>query len=140
MRSEKAPRAPFDPGFTWILLNATAWRKEGDSELARLLRFMDRGEAGSGLCRMIDSVLEEAHGDGIWVEGAHEMMTVEQRIEWAEAVGEDRGIEKGIEKLNAMMRWLSESGRTDELTRSLSDSTLRQRLLDEFSQAKGIGK
>lgn len=97
---------------------------------------MDRGEADSGLCRMIDSVLEEAHGDGIWVEGAHEMMTVEQRIEWAEAVGEDRG----IEKLNAMMRWLSESGRTDELTRSLSDSTLRQRLLDEFSQAKGIGK
>lgn len=83
-------------------------------------------------------MLVEAHEDGLWLEGAHEMMTVEQRIEWAEAVGEDRGIKKGRAEgqaeLNAMMRWLSESGRADELAQSLSDPDLQQKLLDEFAK------
>lgn len=147
MQAEEAPEALFDPGFAWILLNSSAWAKEQNSGLRCLLRYMDSGTAEGELCRRIDAVLLDAHEDGLWKEGVREMMTVEQRIDWAEHVGEKRGLEKGLAEgraegmaeTAAMYRWLSEGGRTDELMRSFSDPELQQRLLDEFNAVKQKG-
>ena len=67
------------------------------------------------------------------------MLTVEQRIEWAELVGERRGIEQGMSELSAMMAWLSDAGREEDLKRSLSDPGLRDRLMEEYRAGKVQG-
>ena len=152
MRSDRDPEGRFDPGITWILLNATAWDREDEPELAKLLRYMDRGDVAGDLCTMSDDALERAHGNSLWKEGARQMMTVEQRIEWAESVGEERGLQKGIaegraegiaegaalerEELNRLNKHLVDAGRTDDLARSLSDPEFQQQLLDELGASE----
>lgn len=144
MRSDRDPEGRFDPGITWILLNATTWDREDDSELAKLLRYMDRGDVAGELCTMIDGVLEKAHGNSLWKESARQMMTVEQRIEWAESVGEERGHAEGRaegaalerEDFNRLNKHLMDAGRTDDLARSLSDPEFQQQLLDELKASE----
>lgn len=122
------------------MLNATAWDREDEPELAKLLRYMDRGDVAGDLCTMIDDALERAHGNSLWKEGARQMMTVEQRIEWAESVGEERGLQKGIaegaalerEELNRLNKHLVDVGRMNDFVRSLSDPEFQQQLLDEL--------
>ena len=148
MRSDRDPEGRFDPGITWILLNATTWDREDDSELAKLLRYMDRGDVAGELCTMIDGVLEKAHGNSLRKESARQMMTVEQRIEWAESVGEERGHAEGRaegraegaalerEDLNRLNKHLMDAGRMDDLARSLSDPEFQQQLLDELKASE----
>lgn len=140
MRSDRDPEGRFDPGITWILLNATTWDREDDSELAKLLRYMDRGDVAGELCTMIDGVLEKAHGNSLWKESARQMMTVEQRIEWAESVGEERGHAEGTalgrEEVTRLTKHLMGAGRMDDLARSLSDPEFQQQLLDELKTSE----
>lgn len=152
MRSDRDPEGRFDPGITWILLNATAWDREDEPELAKLLRYMDRGDVAGDLCTMIDDALERAHGNSLWKEGARQMMTVEQRIEWAESVGEERGLQKGHaegkaegkaegtalgrEEVTRLTKHLMGAGRMDDLARSLSDPEFQQQLLDELKASE----
>ena len=63
----------------WVVLNANAYRKEGDKNLADLLNYIEDGTLGeSPLVRCMDEELSRANEDSKWVRQAMSIMTIEE--------------------------------------------------------------
>ena len=63
----------------WVVLNANAYRKEGDKNLADLLNYIEDGTLGeSPLVRCMDEEVSRANEDSKWVRQAMSIMTIEE--------------------------------------------------------------
>ena len=63
----------------WVVLNANAYRKEGDKNLADLLNYIEDGTLGeSPLVRCMDEEVSKANEDSKWVRQAMSIMTIEE--------------------------------------------------------------
>ena len=63
----------------WVVLNANAYRKEGDKNLADLLNYIEEGTLGdSPLVRCMDEEVSRANEDSKWVRQAMSIMTIEE--------------------------------------------------------------
>lgn len=148
-------------GFSWVALNASAWRALPEGGLRGLLRYVATEEVGDDkLAADLAAAVEAANEDAAWREEALTMLTIEEDMRaqarfmmeeareeglakgLAEGLAEGRekglaeglaeGRAEGADKLGALVVQLIDAGRLDEARRAATDALYRERMIEEL--------
>lgn len=140
-------------GFSWVVLNASAWRALPEGGLRGLLRYVATEEVGDDkLAADLAAAVEAANEDAAWREEALTMLTIEEdmraqarfMMEEAREEGLAKGLAEGraegraagriegADKLGALMARLIDAGRLDEARRAATDALYRERMIEEL--------
>ena len=147
-------------GFSWVVLNASAWRALPEGGLRGLLRYVATEEVGDDkLAADLAAAVETANEDAAWREEALTMLTIEEdmraqaRFMMEEAreeglakglaEGREKGLAEGLaegraegaDKLGALVVQLIDAGRLEDARRAATDAQYREQMIEEF----GIG-
>lgn len=136
-------------GFSWVVLNASAWRALPEGGLRGLLRYVATEEVGDDkLAADLAAAVEAANEDAAWREEALTMLTIEEdmraqarfMMEEAREEGLAKGLAEGraagriegADKLGALVVQLIDAGRLDEARRAATDALYRERMIEEL--------
>lgn len=136
-------------GFSWVVLNASAWRALPEGGLRGLLRYVATEEVGDDkLAADLAAAVEAANEDAAWREEALTMLTIEEDMRaqarfmmeeareegLAKGLAEGRaeGRAEGADKLGALVVQLIDAGRLDEARRAATDALYRERMIEEL--------
>lgn len=153
MICDENARVHLDHGFTWLVVNASAWRTLPEGSLRNLLQYVaNQDEGDDPLVKSIASAVEEANGDALWRREGLAMLTLEEDMRmYADRMhrkgleegreeglleGRNQGFEEGAakseERMAALMAFLLENGRKEDALAAATDSTRRAELLAEL--------
>lgn len=137
MRCDDAPSVRLGHGCKWIVLNARAWAALPEGRLRSLLEYIATSNmVEDDLVADIAHAVERANGDAIWKEDRIEMLTfeedlrIQQRI-WLRKATEE-GLEKGEDRMGALMARLLGEGRNGDALRAATDAEYRAGLFEEY--------
>ena len=130
-------------GFSWVVLNASAWRALPEGGLRGLLRYVATEEVGDDkLAADLAAAVEAANEDAAWREEALTMLTIEEdmraqarfMMEEAREEGLAKGLAEGraegraagriegADKLGALVVQLIDAGRLEDARRAATDA------------------
>ncbi len=136
-------------GFSWVVLNASAWRALPEGGLRGLLRYVATEEVGDDkLAADLAAAVEAANEDAAWREEALTMLTIEEdmraqarfMMEEAREEGLAKGLAEGraegriegADKLGALVVQLIDAGRLEDARRAATDAQYREQMIEEF--------
>ncbi|MCI8424743.1 MAG: Rpn family recombination-promoting nuclease/putative transposase [Adlercreutzia sp.] len=133
----EAPGLAAGDASRWHVLNARAWEVEPDAAVRAVLQYVRTGMATDALSREIDGLVSEYNRDRKWV---GRVITFEQdtemRCRWAEERGREEGlatgIERGEDRLGALVAKLISLGRSEDAARAAESREYRLRLYEEL--------
>ena len=143
-----------DDGARTILLNALAWERETNPEVAGVLQYALTGCFAGGLARDIACAVDDKNLDRRWVRASmgvmtyeHEFLVLRQALDEKreELAAAEADVAAALDKVDTaraeadtararerLSRRLYDAGRIDEYFAALEDSELMEALLDEF--------
>lgn len=113
----------------WVVLNASAWSKDDDTNRSGLLEYIAKGVVNNtALVKKLASRVDLANEDREWRKSAMGLMTVDMDLR-AQYSG---GFRDGEDKLGKLVSLLLEENRVDEAKRAGNDPEYRETLYKEF--------
>lgn len=141
MICDESAHVSLNHGFTWVVVNATAWNELPEGALRNLLQYIACHEEGDDpLVKSIASAVETANSDALWRRESVAMISMEEILradardmhEQGIAEGLEQGVAIGEERMAALMAFLLESGREEDALAAASDPATRAKLLAEL--------
>lgn len=133
--------AHLDHGFTWVIANASAWRKLPEGGLRNLLQYVaGKGGVDDPLVNEIAAAVEKANSDERWRRENFVMLTLEEDMRAQARImhreGREEGLKEGLkegeDRMAALIARLMESDRTDDAFAAVTDQARRVELFEEL--------
>ncbi len=130
----EADEAELGVGTHWLVLNARAFRLEGEEGLRNLLSYIEDGtvDEGDPLVVDLDEKVDELNRSD---EVMAMIWTMEDEIGLREDLAAEKAYAEGESRYNALVQELIAKDRMDDLKRATTDPAYRESLFEEFAIA-----
>lgn len=119
-----------EDGTTKLFLNADSEMDDISEELKVFLDYVAGKKSDDSFITKLEQALNEAKKNRKW---RHEYMTLLMRDQENQEIGEERGINKGEERMLMLIEKLIEEKRFDDISKIRADKTYRQKLYLEYN-------
>lgn len=128
-------------GFSWVVLNASAWRTLPEGRLRGLLRYVATEEVGDDeLAADLAAAVEAANEDAAWREEALTMLTIEEDMRVQSRLMQEEARERGLaegriegaDELGALIARLIDAERIEDAHRAATDAQFREDMFEEL--------